>query len=530
MHIRLLSIAFVVVTSVPAVAQTDAAWNLVDSPVKKDPEPYRAGGVIQCSLPLPADAFVFGVDHGALTGVACVTELFSPFRVFTMDENCAFTGSSWSTSASPASTLTGVAYPNGTAGTTYVMVDATNEQVIEYTFDSGIPTGLIFPLPSGGFWGPAVFNDHEPGEILYVEDVVNDRIHGFDWNAAMAPVCAFDNPDAPNAFGNGLTDAARPSDFGGATLVFSSGRMAEARVMRATQGDCSQPVGVSSTGCSGYGSWDLSSVLPPTTFINGICEFEQTSNVAGLWVVDNTTSTAFLLSRSPALKCTQPQFDKLRGWWTLDEAMGTTSADNHACSDGTHMGLPAIVSAKVGNGLAMSGSDSVVIPHDPCLDIGASLLAKDSVSFTIEAWVKTSNTTGKQGILKKLGGGAARGFAFYLDKGVPTLTLKTEVKIGMSTVGKKIAYSAATNVADGDWHHVAISAKRFAPRLGIFYVDGVPDGAVFMPLQGGMDNTQDAEIGINLDGEIDEVTFYDADLSPCEIEAIFDADAEGKCK
>lgn len=93
-------------------------------------------------------------------------------------------------------------------------------------------------------------------------------------------------------------------------------------------------------------------------------------------------------------------------------------------------------------------------------------------------------------------------------------------------------------MADGQWHHVAVTVERQSPRGVRFYLDGReagrPGNATLR--SGSLDNpsplrlgTRTARTGAFWKGRLDEMTVYRRLLLPEEITAIYRADKLGRC-
>jgi len=96
-----------------------------------------------------------------------------------------------------------------------------------------------------------------------------------------------------------------------------------------------------------------------------------------------------------------------------------------------------------------------------------------------------------------------------------------------------VAPPTSPNVADGQWHHVAVVVDRSDATSGVrLYVDGalVFTGAPMVaPFPDNLDNTSDLYLGM-FPGDLDEVELFKRALTAQEIQAIFQAGAAGKCK
>lgn len=312
----LLALAAVLLTNAAGHAQYNAATNLIDSPSKLPPGSRQfVGETVVCSIPLgqPGTA-LFGTDTvdpdaDPLTFIS--GEINPPFRVFKTDEQCNLI-SSWTTAAGAATSMTGIAAGLPQLETYWAVHPSPTPLVAEYRLGTGVPTGRVCLLPtfSPGPFGPLVIDSNvgPMSELAYVEDITSDNIFGINLANCMQ-FCTFRNPDddGSGAFGNGLGDAAYPSQCNGSTLVISSGMRIEGGVTRVSQIDCSANV------CPD--TWDLTNVGGGfNSFLNGIDEFAPTAAFAGptsavryIVVIDNLTGEKRIVCKPVGLmECQGP--------------------------------------------------------------------------------------------------------------------------------------------------------------------------------------------------------------------------------
>lgn len=295
-------IAFVAVValigfSAMASAQQNAAWNLLDSPIKTEAEVANAGETLACTLPLGGGtASLFGLDEvpGQNPNEFIGSELGGTWRVFQFDETCAFI-TSWSTSF-PGITLTGLCWDNGN----YWGCDPFGTgQIHEFVMGTGVPTGATVNFAAGypGVWGPIDIDNTVAGPIAPCEDIARDQ--AVEYNLTSGAIGGIiENPDNGSglgAYGNGLSAAADPASCSGASMVMASGTISNGQVVRASQVD------VSGTVC--YSTWDIATPTGVTGefFVNGISEFISASGFGGggkrLMCLGNVTSLAYNVGR-----------------------------------------------------------------------------------------------------------------------------------------------------------------------------------------------------------------------------------------
>ena len=237
-----------------------------------------------------------------------------------------------------------------------------------------------------------------------------------------------------------------------------------------------------------------------------------------------------------ALGYSQDTFSQVQGcvpppagmvsWWPLDEAPGTgTSADIIGGLDGTWSGDPTAFAGKVNNALAFDGSDSVIVPQDSTLEPAHDL--------TVDAWVRADGTPGdfKAIVAKGVQLGNFASYALY--------TGPTEGLFFYVTVNNVFTLSPGVDkldIWDDEWHHIAGTYDNAKVRL---YVDGVEVGggsAKTGDIQYNLPDSNELAIGTHptetffFAGDIDEVEIFNVALSQTEIQAIFNAGSDGKCK
>lgn len=136
-------------------------------------------------------------------------------------------------------------------------------------------------------------------------------------------------------------------------------------------------------------------------------------------------------------------------------------------------------------------------------------------SRTVEAWIRTSYSGATQGVLVDWGSVSANGNRFTLN--VQNGLLRVE--IGGS------GFSSTTNVADGAWHHVAVTynnsnASGLKAKL---YIDGALDASADFTVTINTLTTTGIRIGARVDGvsfftgSIDEVRVWNIERTAAQI-------------
>ncbi|MCP4182590.1 MAG: LamG domain-containing protein [Hyphomicrobiales bacterium] len=229
----------------------------------------------------------------------------------------------------------------------------------------------------------------------------------------------------------------------------------------------------------------------------------------------------------------------MRAWWPFDEVSGSTAAEIINGNNGTHIGSPVFTPGMVDGALSFNGStDYVEAPDDPSLDVGTG-------DFSIDAWIKTSQTDGIAAIIDKREavcscdtgmclGGTEIGYHFFLYYGHLSLQLA-------AGSGGLTNYISNTSVADGSWHLVAVTVDRDQTDGIKFFVDGIMVESFNPTAYSGMslDNLSPLTIGSRspflcsgswFNGLIDEVELFGTALDQSDIMSIYNAGSSGKCK
>lgn len=210
-------------------------------------------------------------------------------------------------------------------------------------------------------------------------------------------------------------------------------------------------------------------------------------------------------------------------WYPFDETSGPVAADLAGSNPGTYQNGPLPVPGKVGEALDFDGIDDfVLVPDAAVLDFGHG-------DFSIETWVRTTeedvNIVYKRAKLDAMW----IGYVLMLYDGRPLFQ--------MANAAGYTNYFSLTgaNLADGIWHHVAVSVDRDNVTGGRIYVDGALVHT-FNPMGGTVSNAANLSIGRSgfnadeLDGTLDELGLYNRALTAGEVQAIHAAGDAGKCK
>lgn len=188
----------------------------------------------------------------------------------------------------------------------------------------------------------------------------------------------------------------------------------------------------------------------------------------------------------------------------------------------TLTGIPVTGTPVLDGVVSFNGtSDFRVIPDNENLNFGTG-------DLSISAWVKTTSTSGIEVILDKRveTTGPIQGYSLSNFNG--SLLLQLADGVGNQFTN----YTSNISIADGNWHHVAVTVDRDQPDGGRWYLDGVEVvGKRFNPRirSGSLSNSKPLVIGRRSDnpgwpgffrGQISSVRLAKRVLSSQEIQAI----------
>ena len=229
-----------------------------------------------------------------------------------------------------------------------------------------------------------------------------------------------------------------------------------------------------------------------------------------------------------AQTCANPP-SGLVAWWPGDghffDLVGT--------NQGTAGAGVSFVPGKVGRAFRfVDAADSwIQLPNSPEFQ-------PSNNQFTIEAWVKPDfNVTGSKLdtlFMKRDGCGSPYSYNFAITKGFPGYTMGA-FGLGMLP---QISFIYGTNRIpdDGQFHHIAATYNGNKPNGNcVLYLDGQiaggGDGPGPIPVTStGPVMGKHAECGYYSSMDLDELGFYNRELSAGEIQAIYAAGSAGKCK
>lgn len=230
----------------------------------------------------------------------------------------------------------------------------------------------------------------------------------------------------------------------------------------------------------------------------------------------------------PKVGCVNPPSGMV-AWWSFDYSSKDSPQDFAGYNNfGTKMNGPTAVAGKVLGALQFDGVDDYVEVADHSeLNFGTG-------NFSFDAWIKTSDAQGVKAIIDKRSQMQGIGYCVFLNDGKLSLQLNDNLSIWAN-------YSTTIVIADGNWHHIAITIQRNNSQGIIFYVDGSPiQTGNPTSQQGSFSNSTSLRIGLNtymqisysqvFKGILDEVELFKKVLTPAEVLSIFNAGSAGKCK
>lgn len=214
-------------------------------------------------------------------------------------------------------------------------------------------------------------------------------------------------------------------------------------------------------------------------------------------------------------------------WLPFDETNGSLSANLASPANyGVQINRPTpLLGLYVANSLLFDGSNYVVVPNYPALEIGTG-------DLTVDAWVYDMGGNGQSNavILDKRATNNDAGYSLWLGS-----------QAGLTFNMSGQLFTELHPIPAFQWHFVAVSVTQsnLTPQ-GFFYVDGVLSGT-FGPSAASMSNTNPLWIAASAPnpffgvgqpwlGALDEVEVFNRALSTNELYGIYSAGMAGKCK
>lgn len=294
------------------------------------------------------------------------------------------------------------------------------------------------------------------------------------------------------------------------------------------------PRNYSVNGPPGYTyTWTVTGGTPATGTGNNIdVVWSAPGGSVLLTAVDPSTgcSVKIALNVSWCPTCVKPP-GNMTAWYPLDEPTGGTAFEQVLGANGSDVNGPPHIPGKVRRARTFNGVNQWVQA------VNAANLNFGTGDLSIDAWVRSSVTTGIQPIVSKTFPDFELGYMMYLKQG----RLAVRFANGSPLMGTEYWANTGPLVADGSWHHVTATLQHggTSPATKL-YVDGalVFTGAPFV---GNITNSEPFTIGARYNvfmgvpdqyftGAIDEVELFQRALTPSEVASLFAADTLGKCK
>jgi hypothetical protein len=228
----------------------------------------------------------------------------------------------------------------------------------------------------------------------------------------------------------------------------------------------------------------------------------------------------------------------MSAWWTFDEPAGTSSADFGGAFNnrGSDVGPVQRVPGMVGRATRYNGvSTWVSVPDQAEIDFPGLC-----DSGTIEFYVRTLQNVGTVNILDKrdrIATGVS-GHSVYMSNGRLGFQMATGAgHLACNSLGSVCSnFTSPFQIANGQWHLVAVTFSRCNNPSGTFYVDG--QTLPFTPRVGALDSLTALHIGrqapalggTHFRGDIDELEIFKRVVTRPELEQIRSARAAGKCR
>ncbi|OGV08464.1 MAG: hypothetical protein A2499_04710 [Stygiobacter sp. RIFOXYC12_FULL_38_8] len=216
------------------------------------------------------------------------------------------------------------------------------------------------------------------------------------------------------------------------------------------------------------------------------------------------------------------------GWWTGDNnAIDISGLNNH----GTLQGGANYAAGKVDQAFNIANTaDYITVQDNPSLNFGID-------NFSIDAWIKTTNSSGAlfivyKAVLTNLPNLSSLGYILSVRQGG-----YLSLHMGNGAVFSNF-YNNTVQIADGKWHFVAATVDRKNVAGGKLYVDGNLI-LTFDPtiVANSITNTSSLLISkldfgsvTPYENQVDEVELFNRALTSAEIASIYNAGSYGKCK
>jgi len=212
-------------------------------------------------------------------------------------------------------------------------------------------------------------------------------------------------------------------------------------------------------------------------------------------------------------------------YWNLDETTGPPFVDfvngnNGTCSDACPTWALGIVDGAHDFDGSTTGID---IADDDSLDFD------NADSFSVEAWIKTTQSAGLRVPIGRPAGGSSMTWWLGLDPDNVSFFVQ-------DSEGTSAQVTGTAEINDGDWHHVVVLRDAATHEIRI-YVDGAFDNSASVTYLGHFAGNKPLQFGYHADGYyyaglLDEIALYNRALPAIEIETHYNTQrylAHGYC-
>lgn len=202
----------------------------------------------------------------------------------------------------------------------------------------------------------------------------------------------------------------------------------------------------------------------------------------------------------------------LVGYWSFNEGTGLKATDfSGQGNTGTLTGGPTWAAGKLGGALRFDGTDDYV-------SVGAPSSLAVTNAFSISAWVKSSNLSGRRGVVSKVATGSDY---IIIETNESTFRVLAGNLSGTST-------ALSSGAIDTNWHHVVF---KYDGTTSSLYVDGTFVTSATVNLSPYGWNTGGGWVlGGNesgfvsyYDGSLDDIRIYNRALGANEITKLYNA-------
>lgn len=235
----------------------------------------------------------------------------------------------------------------------------------------------------------------------------------------------------------------------------------------------------------------ITNLSPATTYAITVFEYNGLSGANNYLTSSYSTSVFTTPAAEPTVAPSALSFTNVTG---------NSMTVNWTNGDGTNR----LVAIKQGKGnktaIELNGSNHIDVPNKAALNTGSG-------SFTVEAWFKTSSSSGIRQIVGKNDAASSFGVGYRIIVG-NTNTIYYEVTGGASGISNSCYNTCPTKVNDGDWHHVALVVDKTAGTNCALYLDGVVESTAYNASTGSTNNAFNLKIGAAYSSSISATNFF----------------------